>query len=318
MKDHPTDPTVHGHRAEIHPPKAVAFFQPGAGRLDGNSGLTRAANAVLYIGRNGGYFRQPINDQDYTFDLYLPPRPDGAAEPTSRVEPLAGHTVPVRPRITPYPADNPKALRVVIPLKGLVPHPEDYAAIISGGWTDPSGIESSRIRNFRVTVESIVAAAFHHGESGDKEVEEWHVYIGVNGVWHVRRLDVRKGQTKPLDVTVDLNLHPDDPIHVTACGFEADTLHELIGRASGFTWQEISDPQLSETQRAEIMEKVIEKGLDKNFLGIPGRDLEDDNEPLGLLSRVHLAKMIPSEGTRVDSLASDKKDYQLNYTIRPL
>lgn len=317
QKEHPGDSTFHGHVTEIHPPKALAIFRPGAARFPDNRGLTRATNAVLYIGRDGGYFRQPINDQDYAFDLYLPPRPHDAAVPRFHVRPLPGHALPVEPRITAYPDPNPRALRVVVPLKGHEPHPENYAAIITGGWSDPAGNESSRIRSLRVTVESIAVTTFHEGESKDEEIEEWQVYIGVNGVWHVRRLDVRLGETRPLNVTVDLDLHVEDGVHVSACGFEEDTLHSLIGRDSGFTWEQISDPRLTEKERAEIMEQIIEEAMDKNFLGIPGRKLQNENDPLGLFSRVDLVGDVPSGGKSVNGAPSDKGDYKLSYTIRP-
>ena len=311
-------PRTAGHRTEIHPPKAMAFFRPGAAKFDGNSGLTRANNAVLFIGRNGGYWRQSINDQNYDFDLYLPPKPYPEAQPVWKWEEMTA--LPVLPQIAPYPVYDPKALRVEIPLKGVKQHPEEYSAIISGGWSDPRRTESKKIKSLRVTIEKIFIDSFHAGDKGAAEkdkIEEWNVYIGINGIWHVRSLNVRKGEARSLNVTEDLRLHPDDRIHITACGFEADVMHELIGKKSGFTWLHISDPALTEKQRIKIMEKVVEKGLDKT-LGVPMRDPTNVNEPLGLFSKFHSVRRIPSGGTRVHGLRSEAKDYRLKYTITPI
>ena len=147
-------PTVHGHKSEIHPPKAVASFRTEAVQFEGNPGPTRATTTALFIGREGGYWRQPINDQDYAFDLYLPPQPYAEAVPRWTIEPQTG-ALPVQPQLTPFPANAPRALRVVIPLKGVEPHPENYGVIISGGWSDPRGTEAAAVKRFRVTVEEI-------------------------------------------------------------------------------------------------------------------------------------------------------------------
>ena len=155
-KNHRDDSTNHGpNKTELHPVKAMAFFRPGAVQFEGNAGRTRANNAVLYMREHGGYFRQPLNDQDYAFDLYLPPKPHPEAVPRWTFEPLPpARSLPVNPLITPYPADAPRALRVVIPLQGITPDPGRYAALISSGWSDPGGTETRQIRRVRVTVET--------------------------------------------------------------------------------------------------------------------------------------------------------------------
>ena len=138
-------PTANGHKSEIHPPKALVSFRSEAVQFDGNQGPVRANQAVLFIGRDGGYWRQPINDQNYAFDLYLPPKPYEEAVPVLKTEPQTG-ALPVQPQFTPFPAGAPRALRVVIPLKGVEPHPENYGAIISAGWSDPRRTESAAVR----------------------------------------------------------------------------------------------------------------------------------------------------------------------------
>ena len=115
-----------------------------------------------------------------------------------------------------------------------------------------------------------------------------------------------------LNFSVDLDLHPEDEIHITACGFEANTLHRLMGKDGGLTWAQINNPMLTEKQRREIMEDLIEEALDKNWLGIPERNLQDENEPLGLFSAFH-SPQEASESPFEKHL--DKRDYRLAYTI---
>jgi hypothetical protein len=68
----------------------------------------------------GGWSGHTLLDQDYAFDLYLPPKPYPEAVPRMKFVPLPpARSLPVNPLITPYPADEPRALRVVIPLKLL-------------------------------------------------------------------------------------------------------------------------------------------------------------------------------------------------------
>ncbi len=203
-----------------------------------------------------------------------------------------------------------------------------------------------------MTVESIFTDDPHEGSSSlgpprgaNTSIARWHVYIGINGVWTVRQLMLLVGSDgyvpkesevaedrilrlfaenagiptsslsfnpAVLNFTVDLDLHPEDEIHITACGFEADVLHGLIGKDSGLTWEQISDPALTEKQRREMMEDLLEEALDKNFLGFPGRRLTDENEPLGLVSEVHLPRHASESSLE---RPSDKGDYRLRFTI---
>jgi hypothetical protein len=86
-----------------------------------------------------------------------------------------------------------------------------------------------------VAVESLLVTARHRNPDepgGHDPAENWHVDVGVNGVWHVRQLTVLARDIpvrKALDIVVDLEVHPDDEIKITACGFEADVLFHLLG-----------------------------------------------------------------------------------------
>ena len=62
--------------------------------------------------------------------------------------------------------------------------------------------------------------------------DEWYVYVGVNGRWNVWKS--LSGASHRLNYSVDLALHPSDHIHITACGFEADEIDNLMGHDIGF------------------------------------------------------------------------------------
>jgi hypothetical protein len=272
----------------------MASFRTEAVRFPGNSGPTRANNAVLYIGRDGGYWRHPNNDQDYAFDLYLPPKPYAEAVPKWKVVPKTG-TLPVWPQIAPFPANNPRALRIVIPLKGVTPHPEQYGAIISAGWSDPRGTESAAIKSVRVKMEKI----FMDGDY-DTWGDEWYVYVGVNGRWKV--WEEIGGDSRSLNFTVDLDLHPSDKIHITACGFEADVMDDYMGDDSGHSWAEISDPNLTEDDREAIEDDV--------FWQLAG-SWADENHKIGYFSQFHQ----PNERGTFTRASQGPSDYRLRYKI---
>jgi hypothetical protein len=287
------------HRTEIHPPKAVASFRSEAVTLPGNNGPTQANNAVLYIGRKGGYWDQPINDQDYAFDLYLPPKPHPNAIPKFTVERKTGR-LPVQPQLTPFPADNPRAFRVVIPLKGVEPHPDEYGAIISAGWSDPAGTEVRKIRHVRVSLERIT---FHSSFSNRKDI-----YFGVNGRWTIMNLDNFVPSVES-DFSVELFLHSDDEIHVTACGFTINHIHRLMGRQTGTSWAEVSDRRHGKAVGEKIKDGFLSLGLDDLAAGIEN----DPFERRDLFSKRHSSD---SQEKLTEEPASGL--YELQYRIDQL
>ncbi|MEZ4864883.1 MAG: hypothetical protein R3C14_26455 [Caldilineaceae bacterium] len=292
---HPAD---HGHKTEIHPPKAVASFRTEAVKFRQNGGPTRASNAILYIGRNGGYWRQPINNQDYVFDLHLPPKPYAEAKPIWKVTAKTGR-LPVQPRINPFPADEPRLLRITVPLKGERPHPDEYGAIIAGGWSDPRGTESARIRRLRVTVEKIFMDANLDPLSGD----EWYVYVGVNGRWKV--WESIGGDTETLNYAITLDLHPDDRIHITACGREADEINGLMGKNIGLSWAKVMDTSAGGDNAGKIRDGFLSLGLSLNS--------SIENEAIGLFSQEH-----PSHALAATTAAAEGGKYRLRYRVDAL
>nr|HMN26851.1 hypothetical protein [Caldilineaceae bacterium] len=260
-------------------------------------GPTRASQAILFIGRDGGYWRQPINDQDYAFDLYLPPKPYAEAVPVLKIEPQTG-VLPVQPQFTPFPAGAPRALRVVIPLKGVNPHPDNYGAILSGGWSDPRGTESVQVKRFRVTVEQILMDA--NLDPDPLDTDEWFVYVGVNGRWKV--FEELGGASHRLNYSVELDLHPNDHIHITACGREADEINGLMGGATGLSWADVSAREQAEDTKKKIRSGFLSLGL--------SLDSSIENEDIGLFSQFH-----PPQARDTLTIASFNTKYKLRYRI---
>jgi hypothetical protein len=290
-------PEAIGHKSEIHPPKAVVSFRSEAVQFDGNQGPVRANQAVVFIGREGGYWRQPINDQNYAFDLYLPPKPYEEAVPVLKTESQTG-ALPVQPQFTPFPAAAPRALRVVIPLKGVEPHPENYGIIISAGWSDPRGTESAAVRHVRVTVEEILMDANLDPDPFD--TDEWYVYVGVNGRWKV--FENLGGESHKLNYAVELSLHASDQVHVTCGGREADEVNSLMGHATGLSWADISAHD-----RGEENAKAVRSG----FLSL-GSSLDPsiENESIGMLSQFHVPQALSTV-----TVGSSEGKYRLRYRI---
>jgi hypothetical protein len=292
------------HKSEIHPPKAVASFRTQATDFAGNSGPTRANHAILFIGRDGGYWRQPINDQDYAFDLYLPPKPYAEAVPRFKVVAQTG-TLPVQPRLTPFPANEPRAFRVVIPLKGVEPHPENYGAIISAGWSDPRGTEAAAVKLFRITVEEILMDA--NLDPGILDGDEWYVYVGINGRWRV--WESLGGESEKLNFSVVLPLHPSDRIHITACGFEADEINGLMNHSIGQSWADICDPTIMTDNASKIRSGFLSLGTSLDS-SIENEPLDPDPEINGYFSQFHPPNVLDTV-----TVASPQGKYRLRYKI---
>jgi hypothetical protein len=133
--------------------------------------------------------------------------------------------------------------------------------------------------------------------------DEWHVYIGINGRWKVWRNI--GGSSKSLNFTVSLNLHPTDKIKITACGFEADMMHDYMGESSGYTGGEVSNPNRTNDQREAIEDDV--------FWQLSG-SFNDENDRIGHFSQAHNAN---ERGTFTRSSVSPR-DYRLRYTIEDI
>lgn len=318
------------HDTEIHPPKAIAWFRSEAVQFRENRGPTRANNAVVYIGVKGGYIDQDINDQDYTFDLHLPPKPHPDAVPLKTFQ-MTTDVAPVDPIMVPFPAVDPKLFRVTIPLRGVSSSLLEYGAIISCGWSDPAGTETRKTRRIAVEIESItrILPVSRRGQVND---ERWLLLVGINGRWHrqdivfIPATDDHRGteggrHPDPEEVTVDLHgitaelaLHQDDLFQITACGFIKTDIFGFIGRASGVAPSVVGDRNtLDEAKEAAGRIRDTFASDIHTFLG-----LNEGNIPIQLFSKKH---SFHDTGTFNESSLDhpgpreDGESYVLRYTV---
>ncbi|WP_308874926.1 hypothetical protein [Thiothrix subterranea] len=288
-------PTANGHKTEIHPPKAIAWFRWEAIKFAQNVNAVRANIATIYLGSKGGYWDQPINNQDYTFDLYLPNKIHVDSVPIWNIIPKT--SLPVFPVITPYPNDDPKLLRITIPLKGSLPTLEEYGVIVSGGWSDPHGIEALKSKHLRIVVNSISIE--------DNEIfqrDEWYIYIGINGRWNFwKNLD--SGRTS-LDFILKLDLYSGDFINITACGFEADEVDNIMGKDIGLSWTDVSNSSKLEQNAKKIRNGFLSgigAGIDPNM---------ENESDIGTISILH-----SPDKTGVFTVSSNKNIYSITYKV---
>jgi hypothetical protein len=282
-------------RTEIHPPRAIASFRSEAVQFSGNPGPVRATTAVLYIGRRGGYWTSPINDRDYEFTLPLPAKPSSSAVPRVKVSSMTG-SLPVSPQVT-LSSTSPPIMNVKIPLTGLTPHPTEYGAIISCGWTDPAGTESRKIIPVNVRVEKI----FMDANLDPLGADEWYVFVCINGRW--RKYEGIGGDTETLNHSVKLDLHPLDRITISVCGFEADTLHDLMGKSTDIPPDRVS-AKTTDSQATAVARTIRDKFLAASITGLNQNDE---------FTRMFEQESPTTRGTfrRI----SDDQAYRLQYTI---
>jgi hypothetical protein len=188
---------------------------------------------------------------------------------------------------------------VVIPLKGVNPHPESYGVIIAGGWSDPRGTETAAVKRFRVTVEEI----FMDANLDPTGADEWYVYVGINGRWNMWKS--LSGDSHRLNYAVELALHPSDHIHMTACGFEADEIDNLMGKHIGLSWAEVCDRGRGIDNAEKIRSGFLSLGT--------SLDPSIENEAIGIFSQLH-----PPEVLGAVTVASPKNDYRLRYRIEEM
>jgi hypothetical protein len=292
--------TANGYRTEIHPPKAVVTFRSEAVKFFGNRGPTHATIASLYIGRKDTYFTTNINDQDYEFDLPLPPRPFPTATPQSLIRSMTG-VPPVNPVITAMPsAANARSLKVRVPLKGVTPHPSEYGLIVSGGWSDPNGTETAKIIKRQVTIEKIFMDA--NLDPLPLDSDEWYVYVCVNGRW--KAFENLSGDAKTLNYHVDLDLHPTDKITISLCGFEADTVDDLMGNDSGV------DPHRVSARSSDAQAKAVAGQIRNAFVAGLTEGVPNENDSISRLFVQHAAS-----DTGTFRVRPHDQDYRLQYVI---
>ena len=299
------------HRTELHPLLAIASFRSEGILFPGNRGPTQANNAVLYISPRGGYIQQAVNDQDFVFELPLPPRPSASAAPLSKVVPTKG-VLPVEPIFTPFPESAPRSFLVTIPLKNLSPAPVEYGAVVSAGWSDPEGTETTRTKRFRITIEKIVARSIPPLNPAPR----WLFLICVNGRWHKRELSHPETL---LNEPVELTLHDDDEIRITACGFQRRGISGFMGQESGVANELVGKP--SPLDDAKSAAGKMARALAKTTVFGAGIPTSFSNDPIDLFLKTHK----PVEEGRFEARSADNrsrhpipgaKSYEVHYRIQ--
>jgi hypothetical protein len=278
------------YHSELHPPQAVAItrthgYRPAKRMRFGRRGtrtdvwispdgggagdacvLTHHANASDLLSENCFPFSQPIanvNDQDFSFQIPLPPRPAGNTSPPHVVvfdrTPKGLPRAPVTTTFIDGP--NPVVLAVVHttqPIGGQLP--SKIGKIIFARWQhDPTpvthvrvrvtGIEivnplkpvtpavSLRKRCSTTTSQDCSATPCPGGETCltlGGPTPGWQIYLEANGDWReVPALDtVAAPGMIPLNLVYDLGLLPGDTLHLHATGKSLGCLEaQLYGRS---------------------------------------------------------------------------------------
>jgi hypothetical protein len=149
-------PTPHGYQTEIHPPFATAFTRNEPYKFPGENRPSSASVAYIYIHGQGGYYNTPVGDQNYGFDIPMPPKPSILPTVQLRYSVIGLPYGGPAPIVTAKPQEN-KA-HVVIPLSGIPASPNvKYGAVVAAKWIDTTRLllSTEGFRTLRVTFDSI-------------------------------------------------------------------------------------------------------------------------------------------------------------------
>jgi hypothetical protein len=247
-------PSRRVYRTEIHPPKAIISFRKVAVKFRENQNKKIANIAAVYISKDGGYIVNKINDQNYEFDIPLPPKFATDAEPVWAVESKTGELI-VQPICVAYPAGNPAAIRVIIPLKGKNPQPASYGCIISVGWADPARRRSTtdtgndNDNSTPALFKKRVTLTYASNPPGATNATA--IYMAVNGRGLFTRPDGRE-----FSFGLDLDLDALGIIRICFGGFFIDDLMDReMGVDSGLDWR--FDVANSEESVAGLVDKAL-------------------------------------------------------------
>ena len=104
----------------------------------------------------GGYYNTPVGDQNYGFDIPMPPKPSILPTVQLRYSVIGLPYGGPAPIVTAKPQEN-KA-HVVIPLSGIPASPNvKYGAVVAAKWIDTTRLilSTEGFRTLRVTFDSI-------------------------------------------------------------------------------------------------------------------------------------------------------------------
>lgn len=318
-------------RSEIHPPRAMAAIRDQVGTLPGTGTTPVPLTAVdLYIHGNAGFVTEilycgqeliigdastqdtsgefdcatdttPIDD-DFQFDVPLPPRPTPSAVLATSIEDGPGNTIDVAPVLTPNDVNNPTSVQVTVPLEGTgVADLDTYARQMKVGWVYPP----DELRHFNLTLDKMDLHDDMDVDPGDCECSFFWLNVDKAPSEWIRLADFATGNMNDYDddgglgdgeigfsgAVFDYYMAGGAPVSVRAHGYDQDCLDDYFG---------------DHRFRVTIF-------LDCYLLA--AFELEaGDNDDFAVLSATHGA---PDYGVGKQDVTADGQ-YELEYTITEL
>jgi len=265
---HPTEVGGVGHfRTEIHPMRAIASLRDQVRALPGTGTTPVPITAVdLYIHGRAGMVMDILEcgpevmidegtcstsayphrgtpiDENFEFDVHLPPKPFPSAVLATFVEDGPGNSVDIAPILTPTPAADPTSVHVQVPLAGSGVTPDDvYARKISVGWVYPP---DPPLRRFKLTLNRMDLHEDHETDPGDCECTFFWMNVdrAPDDEW-IRLVDFAQGNMNDYDddggfgdgemdfsgAAFDFYVRSGQTFNVRAHGYDQDCLDDYFG-----------------------------------------------------------------------------------------
>jgi hypothetical protein len=248
------------YETEIHPPKAVAFTRAAPTALPGDTAPSLTNKTFVWIHGRGGYYNRSVAQQDYDFDIALPPRPAlavqqnraGAAavappvafgpEPRAAILSRVGSVTPV---LSFLPAGAPTRVHVHYPLAALHDSSlnRQFGATIASGWREQT--LGRTYRQLCVKFENVKVLHDHDPFASG----EWRLRLYGGQQWvplsakvNHELDDVDDGQTVALHAANDhrcsatFNVSDaDGSLRIDTTGWESDAIDGLFGSGGNIT-----------------------------------------------------------------------------------
>jgi uncharacterized repeat protein (TIGR01451 family) len=252
------------HRTEIHPARAIASMRDQVRVLPGTGTTPVPVTATdLYIHGRAGFVVDILNcgmdiiadadpdtcptkttpiDDNFEFDIHLPPKPAPTAVLATFVETGPGNTINIAPALEPTPASDPTSLHVTIPLDGSGVSPNDvYARHIYAGWVFPP---DPPLRHLKLTLNQMDLHEDHETDPGDCECTFFWMNVdrSLTNEW-IRLVDFATGDMNDYDddggfgdgemdfagATFDFYVRDGQNFSVRANGYDQDCLDDYFG-----------------------------------------------------------------------------------------
>jgi uncharacterized repeat protein (TIGR01451 family) len=270
---HPEDMAGTPHaRTEIHPARAIASMRDQVSTLPGSGTTPVPVTATdLYIHGRAGFVTDTLNcgmdiiadggectpyphtatpiEEDFEFDICLPPLPFDKAALATFVEDGPGNTVDIAPIVDPVPATGacagagfgPTQIHVTVPLAGSGVSADDvYARKINAGWVFPA----ETLKHLKLTLNRMDLHDDHETDPGDCECtffwmnvdkapsNEW-IRLSTYADGNMNDYDDDEGLGDgEMDFTgaeFDFYVADGEPYTVRANGYDQDCLDDYFG-----------------------------------------------------------------------------------------